>query len=134
VLADRSTIDIQAQQGTAFATNLNRFAVFSNYGFDNVPTQMWHDTVAFGYPSKRPLDQANDVPMGLISDLQYSWLGLMGLDERPTNFTMPRTPNQGGTAPNGPTQMMRSMLQVLKDAKKIPSLSWAYHAGSQGRE
>lgn len=48
------------------------------------------------------------------------WLGYLGLNPRPTNFTNFRDPQQ-------------SFMQTLKNKSMIPSLSWSYTAGAAYR-
>ena len=54
-----------------------------------------------------------------IEDGNY-WLGVFGLNPRPTNFTSFTNPQT-------------SFIQTLVNNKKIPSTSWAYTAGNQYR-
>lgn len=49
------------------------------------------------------------------------WLGYLGLNPRPTNFTNFRDPQQ-------------SFMQTLKNKSMIPSLSWSYTAGAAYRK
>jgi hypothetical protein len=54
-----------------------------------------------------------------LADGNY-WLGVFGLNPRPTNFTTFTDPQT-------------SFIQTLVNSKKIPSASWAYTAGNQYR-
>ena len=54
-----------------------------------------------------------------LYDSKY-WLGIFGLNPRPTNFTTFADPQT-------------SFVQALADNKTIPSVSWAYTAGNQYR-
>jgi hypothetical protein len=91
--------------------NLN-FSVFGDFGFD---------AVTLGWQGSRGPSVEHSIVAG-IADTTFSWLGVLGLNPRPTNFS---------TFPNNPQV---SFVQSLKDYNNIPSLSWAYTAGAQYRE
>ncbi|KAF2873635.1 aspartic peptidase domain-containing protein [Massariosphaeria phaeospora] len=91
-------------------TNLD-FEVFGDFGFDSV-TLGWQG-------SGGPIVE-HSIVAG-IGDTHFSWLGVLGLNPRPTNFT---------SLPNSP---QLSLIQTLKSQGSIPSVSWAYTAGAQYR-
>jgi hypothetical protein len=120
------------QQGEeyAFQTKLKKFKVFSLFGIDESEVQYWFDHLTFGYKTdlndgKPGHTSAANVPLGIMSDGKYSWTGLLGIDPRPLNYTL---------SVSGREINRKSLLQTLRDARDIPSLSWSYHAGSQGRK
>ncbi|KAJ4290316.1 hypothetical protein N0V90_010532 [Kalmusia sp. IMI 367209] len=87
------------------------YNVFGDFGFD---------TVTLGWQGSNQPTVKHSVVAG-IADTTFSWLGVLGLNPRPTNFS---------TFPNSPQP---SFVQLLKDQNSIPSLSWAYTAGAPYR-
>ncbi|KAF2004219.1 acid protease [Amniculicola lignicola CBS 123094] len=87
------------------------YSVFGDFGFDTV-------TLGFGGSGGPSVEHA--IVAG-IADTSFSWLGVLGLNPRPTNFS---------TFPNNPQV---SFVQALKNQKSIPSVSWSYTAGAQYR-
>ena len=78
----------------------------------------------FGYQgsSKAGVSPIQHSTVALLSDYTYSWIGMLGLDARPSNFT-----ELGGM-----DVPQKSLMQKLKDSKSIPSISYSYTAGSSG--
>ena len=76
------------------------------------------DVVSLGWPGSAGPTAEHSVVAG-IGDTHFTWLGVLGLNPRPTNFT------------NMPNDPQASFIQKLKDQEDIPSLSWAYTAGAQ---
>lgn len=87
------------------------YDVFGDFGFD---------TVTLGWQGSNGPSVEHSVVAG-IADTTFTWLGVLGLNPRPTNFS---------TFPNSPQP---SLVQLLKDQNSIPSLSWAYTAGAPYR-
>jgi hypothetical protein len=88
------------------------FSVFGEFSFD---------TVTLGWQGSGGPSVEHSVVAG-IADTTFTWMGVLGLNPRPTNFS---------TFPNSPQV---SFLQSLRNQNNIPSLSWAYTAGAQYRE
>ncbi|KAH7083520.1 peptidase aspartic [Paraphoma chrysanthemicola] len=76
------------------------------------------DSVTLGYPGGGGATVSRSVIAG-IGDTHFTWLGVLGLNPRPVNFS---------TTPNAPKT---SFVQSLKDQGDIPSLAWAYTAGAR---
>lgn len=89
---------------------LRDYTVNGDYGFDTVT--LGH--LRGGGPSVRGVVAA-------VGDTHFTWLGALGLNPRPVNFT------------DKPQEPFTSLLQQLKDQGNISSLSWAYTAGAQYR-
>ncbi|KAF2681582.1 acid protease [Lentithecium fluviatile CBS 122367] len=87
------------------------FQVFGDFGFD---------TVTLGWQGSGGPSVDHSIVAG-IADTTFTWLGVLGLNPRPTNFS---------TFPNNPQV---SFIQALRNQNSIPSLSWAYTAGAQYR-
>ncbi|KAF9736913.1 hypothetical protein PMIN06_010682 [Paraphaeosphaeria minitans] len=87
------------------------YDVFGDFGFD---------TVTLGWQGSNGPSVEHSVVAG-IADTTLTWLGVLGLNPRPTNFS---------TFPNSPQP---SLVQLLKTQNSIPSLSWAYTAGAPYR-
>ncbi|KAF2113052.1 aspartic peptidase domain-containing protein [Lophiotrema nucula] len=87
------------------------FDVYGDFGFDSV-TLGWTGS---GGPTVE-----HSVVAG-IGDTAFSWLGVLGLNPRPTNFS---------TFPNNPQV---SFVQALRNQNGIPSVSWAYTVGAPYR-
>lgn len=85
--------------------------VFGDFGFD---------TVTLGWQGSGGPSVEHSIVAG-IGDTHFSWLGVLGLNPRPTNFS---------TLANSPQV---SFVQSLKDQNQIPSVSWAYTAGAPYR-
>lgn len=92
-------------------TNLD-YDVFGDFAFD---------TVTLGWQGSGGPTVEHSVVAGL-GDTHFSWLGVLGLNPRPTNFS---------TFPNNPQV---SFVQALRNQKSIPSVSWAYTAGASYRK
>ncbi|ORY19593.1 aspartic peptidase domain-containing protein [Clohesyomyces aquaticus] len=85
--------------------------VFGDFGFD---------TVTLGWQGSGGPSVEHSILAG-IGDTAFSWLGALGLNPRPTNFT---------SLPNSPQV---SFIQALRNKNQIPSVSWAYTAGASYR-
>lgn len=83
--------------------------VFGDFGFD---------TVSLGWTGSGGPKVDHSIVAG-IGDTTFTWLGVLGLNPRPTNFS---------TFLNNPQV---SFIQALKNQRQIPSLSWAYTAGAR---
>jgi hypothetical protein len=88
------------------------FNVFGDFGFD---------TVTLGWQGSGGPTVEHSIVAG-VGDTAMTWLGVLGLNPRPTNFS---------TFVNNPQV---SFVQALKDQNTIPSVSWSYTAGAQYRK
>ncbi|GAB7365600.1 hypothetical protein MBLNU230_g6669t1 [Neophaeotheca triangularis] len=77
------------------------------------------DTVTLGWQGSNAEPSTEHTNMLSIADSTY-WLGLFGLNPRPTNYTSFRDPQP-------------SFLETLKTNNSIPSVSWGYTAGAKYR-
>lgn len=84
------------------------YSVFGDFGYD---------TVTLGWQGSQGPSVEHTIVAG-IADTTFSWLGVVGLNPRPTNFS---------THPNNP---QISFVQALRNQNNIPSVSWAYTAGA----
>ena len=102
------------------------FAVLRNYGFVKKQLHMWTENMTFGYSttSTSTPNRMFEVPLAEISGYDYTWLGLLGIDGRPTNLS----DHGGQDAP------INSLLHSMKAAHSVPSRSWGYTAGSFNRK
>jgi hypothetical protein len=103
--------------------NISEYAALGNYGIREHYAQFGWDDVHFGYPKAAggwdgPVANSNII--GEITNTTFFWVGVFGLDPRPTNLT----------DPDGTNNPQKSLLDRLKDNSAIPSSSWAYTAGS----
>jgi hypothetical protein len=121
-----------AKTGEASRIDLSKFSVFKNYGFQNINATFWREALALktttGSDSNRTV--INDVTVGLVSDTQFTWMTLLGLDSKSTKHAVLSNSEQPKP---GTIREQKSLLQTMKDANNVPSLSWAYHAGSYSR-
>lgn len=85
--------------------------IFGDFGFD---------TVTLGWQGSGGPTVEHSIVAG-VGDTHFTWLGGLGLNPRPTNFS---------TFPNSPQV---SLIQSLKNERMIPSVSWAYTAGAPYR-
>ncbi|KAF2733622.1 acid protease [Polyplosphaeria fusca] len=89
----------------------------------------WPVNGAFGFDSLTLGWQGSGIPavehtvIAGIGDTAFSWLGALGLNPRPTNFS-------GGSFINNP---QTSFLSALRHQNSIPSVSWSYTAGAPYR-
>lgn len=79
------------------------------------------DVMTLGWPGSGGVTVEKSIIAG-IGDTHFTWLGVIGLNPRPTNFS------SANDAPQ------TSFIQSLKNQGDIPSLSWAYTAGAQYSE
>ncbi|KAF2468987.1 acid protease [Lindgomyces ingoldianus] len=87
------------------------FNVFGDFGFDSV---------TLGWPGSGGPSVEHSIVAG-VGDTTFSWLGVLGLNPRPTNFsTFLNNPQVG-------------FVQALKNQNNIPSVSWSYTAGAPYR-
>ena len=87
------------------------FDVFGDFGFD---------TVTLGWLGSGGPTVEHSIVAG-IGDTTLTWLGVLGLNPRPTNFS---------TFVNNPQV---SFIQALRNQNAIPSVSWSYTAGASYR-
>jgi hypothetical protein len=87
-----------------------------NLGYTQVNGQFGFDTVQLGWQGGGGASVDHSVVAG-IGDLTLTWLGQLGLDPTPTNFSSFNSPQP-------------SYMQLLRTKNLIPSLSWAYTAGA----
>jgi hypothetical protein len=91
-----------------FDYSLKAFAVQSN--------------ISFGYDPSTP---NYATPVFDFLDYNYTWLGLLGIDAKPVNYT---------SGPSAEWVPKPSLLEQLRSANVIPSRSWGYTAGSYNRK
>lgn len=87
------------------------FDVFGDFGFD---------TVTLGWLGSGGPTVEHSIVAG-IGDTTLTWLGVLALNPRPTNFS---------TFVNNPQV---SFIQALRNQNAIPSVSWSYTAGASYR-
>ena len=113
----------QSNQMYDFSIN----AAFHDFGFMRAPGLVGLESFVLNLPNKSSSDNnSNDTLKDLlvagISDYNFTWVGMLGLDVQGTNLS-----GFGGMGVPLPT-----MLGKMKQNKLIPSLSWAYTAGCHG--
>jgi hypothetical protein len=115
------------------SANISNLEVFHDYGVTNMKAHYVSDNIQLGFKN------INQATVGAIIDSNFTWLGLLGLDHQPYNFSIPmdmfsENNTQGLSDPNVANKLIQnpSLLQQMKTEGIIPSLSWAYHAGSHG--
>jgi len=123
-------LEDKANKGEAYITDISRYMVVGEYGFRNINVTYWPEDVTFGYKNKANLVVRNTT-VGMISDYRCTWMGLLGLDPQLSNHT---APSNSVVAKPGSDVERTSLLQSMKDTNIIPSVSWAYHAGSRARK
>ncbi|KAJ9631070.1 hypothetical protein H2203_001599 [Taxawa tesnikishii (nom. ined.)] len=79
------------------------------------------DTITMGYTKFDGAPSVDHAVIGRVADFNF-WLGIFGLNPRPTNFTTFNAPQ-----PSFMTQLRN------ENNTQIPSLTWAYTAGNQYR-
>ena len=104
--------------------NFSAYAVFHDFGFNQIAGQVGLESFEFNTPKETGDNSSKvlkDVIMTEISDFGFTWLGMLGLNDRRTNLS-----DIGGMkAPQETT------LHALKRQNIIPSVSWSYTAGSR---
>jgi hypothetical protein len=103
--------------------NPGQYRTFALYGKDDFNAELGFDELRMGLPSE---DKVGIKQMNVFgyTDFYFSWTGLLGIDPRPSFFTGTR----GFSSPQP------NFLQQLFDKGQVPSLSWAYTAGSKWRK
>jgi hypothetical protein len=101
-------------------------AAFHTFGFTKLPAHIGRDFFELNLP-KTVVNTVNpssgrldNLIVAGIKDLNYTWLGMLGLDARESYFS-----GLGGFSTPQDTLLTR-----LKRNGLIPSLSWSYTAGS----
>jgi hypothetical protein len=119
-----ATKDVQPVIGSGnYQTDITQFVGFHDYGFVDIQAAFGLDNIVVGDTV------AKQIPVGLLADASFTWLGLLGLDPGVSTFSLPSETGNSSIQ----VQRRSSLLQILKDAGDIPSLSWSYHAGSAAR-
>lgn len=90
----------------------------SNLGYIGNNGQFGYDTVRLGWQGSGGPSLDQQILAGIVT--KQFFLGIFGLNPRPTNFS-----NFSDPSP--------SYMSNLKDKSLIPSLSWSYSAGNQYR-
>jgi hypothetical protein len=102
--------------------NFGKNAAFRNFGFPELPGSVGWDTITLNQPTRDGVNsQIHHLIVAEMSTRHYSLLGMLGLDIRPTNLS-----DIGRARPQD------NLIRKLKEYELIPSLSWAYTAGSHG--
>jgi hypothetical protein len=118
------TFQSAASRGWANNSNFNVgvYQTFNNIGSSNLTVEFGFDSFSTGFLGTGGLTAPQSV-IAKFADFYASWTGLLGIDPRPTNFT-----NLGGyKAPQS------NFMTILNKTNMIPSVSFAYTAGSNGR-
>jgi hypothetical protein len=103
--------------------DLSKYQAFSNYGY-NLSALMYQSNLSFEFSPTIPPNYSLQIPIAEFNDISYTWLGLLGIDPRSSNYS--KNDNFYVEQP--------SLLTSMKQKGLIPSISWAYTAGSYGRE
>jgi hypothetical protein len=103
--------------------DLSSFQTFCYHGY-NFSAFLYQSNVSSGYTSAIPLSRSIQAPIAEFINLIYTWLGLLGIDPRPASYT-----KNDGIWVGFP-----SLLTSMNATGIIPSISWAYTAGSYGRK
>jgi len=119
--------------------NLAQSNTFKNYGVNSLETNFNLDNFSFGDDPSN-VTTVTQLAVGKTAAQFVSWVGMLGLDYHPTNLIdLNETLSENSTLrdnqqPVNSSRVLReeSLLQKLKNAGNISSLSWAYHAGSYG--
>ncbi|TKA74751.1 hypothetical protein B0A49_02254 [Cryomyces minteri] len=123
---DGSPANCQALRGSFFNSNQSLTwvpnSIFGtslevNLGME-INGQFGFDTLTLGWQGDNGPTLEHSIVAGIAADTY--WLGLFGLNPRPTNFTTFNNPQV-------------SYMQQLKNTNKIPSVSWSYTAGAPYR-
>jgi len=85
----------------------------------NGTAELGFDDVSLSLPGQAGVTTLVNQTVGAINS-NDTWLGLFGVNPRSSNFTN--------------NQPIPSYLQNLRNASRIPSLSWGYTAGNQYRK
>lgn len=105
--------------------NVGKNAPLRNFGFPTLQAFFGWDSITLNQPNRPGVKNPN-VPKLLIAEMatrNYSLMGLLGLDIRPTYLK--------GL---GREQPQNGLVTEFKKFERIPSLSWAYTAGSRWRK
>ena len=113
-LPNKSTTWVQNNQST---NGLFVTALENNLGY-SANASFGYDTVVLGWQGSGGPSLSQQIVAGIATPEFY--LGLFGLNPRPSNFTSFDDP-------------VPSYMQNLKNRSMIPSLSWSYTAGNQYR-
>jgi hypothetical protein len=100
-------------------------AVFQDFGYSMVKGDVGWDTVSLGFLKENAgygrMENLEHVLVAEVSSNNFTWLGMLGIDVRRTNFS-----DTGEKAPQ------ETLMSKPKRSNYIPSLSWAYTAGCYG--
>ncbi|KAF3319024.1 hypothetical protein TWF173_005429 [Orbilia oligospora] len=99
------------------STSIYELGVEKRLGFEGNAI-FGYDDMVLGWLGSDGPNTSNQSIAGIAT--KDFFLGVLGLNPRPTNFSTFNNP-------------VPSLLQNLRDAQKIPSLSWGYTAGNQYR-
>ncbi|EGX52356.1 hypothetical protein AOL_s00043g145 [Orbilia oligospora ATCC 24927] len=99
------------------STSIYELGVEKRLGFEGNAI-FGYDNMVLGWLGSDGPNTSNQSIAGIAT--KDFFLGVLGLNPRPTNFSTFNNP-------------VPSLLQNLRDAQKIPSLSWGYTAGNQYR-
>jgi hypothetical protein len=127
-----ATKDVRPVIGTGnYQPDITIFASFHDYGFTNIQAAFGLDNFFIGNNNEGNV-MVKQVPVAMIDDSSFTWLGLLGLDSSESTFSLPTL---GSGTDKQPDEVVKrnSLLQSMKDEGNIPSLSWSYHAGSYAR-
>lgn len=112
-----------SESNTWVPNSIYNVGIAKNLGLDTEGTA-GYDSVTIGWPGAVQASAEHNVVFNL--DSAKFFVGIFGLNPRPTNFTT----SAGVTEFNNP---QTSFVQSLVNNRTIPSVSWAYTAGNQYR-
>lgn len=102
-------------------TPQSRFSLYSEeYLGYNIEGDLGFDDVMLGLQGSGA-PQASHSLMAGMQNWNLIWVGILGLNSRPVKFTDTNSPQP-------------SLIQLLNDTGKIPSVSWGYTAGAPYRK
>ncbi|KAF2214779.1 hypothetical protein CERZMDRAFT_66028 [Cercospora zeae-maydis SCOH1-5] len=117
-----NTFDV-SKSNTWTPNSIYNVGIEQNLGLDTDGTA-GYDSVTIGWPGAVQAKADHNVVFNLESP--NFWVGMFGLNPRPTNFTTAASITEFN---NGQVSFMQSLV----NNRTIPSLSWGYTAGNQYR-
>jgi hypothetical protein len=107
--------------GINYKYDLTPYQTIGNFDY-NVTALGLQSNLSFGYDVG---PRSYIAPVFEFAKYEFTWLGLLGIDARPVNFTA----SEGAAWIQKP-----SLIEHLRTANAIPSRSWGYTAGSYNRK
>jgi hypothetical protein len=100
------------------------YSALRNYNIPTLEARFGWEDVHVGYPKAPEAGDGIGAYQSLIAQITnnaFFWVGVFGLDPRPTNLS----------GLGGMSNPQQSLFDRLKENSAIPSRSWAYTAGSK---